>query len=163
MTTNITQAQQRSSKYAVQATLVTELAVVSVLFTFLLSATDSTNFLGQFFAWISLPTFAVFVLSTVVFSYVLGQKVGSGRLAKENISYFTCCLTALSVVWLSTLLTSLIALGSQRFAGELPPTWMIHYLAKPMVWMTFLSLVPVFIASVWYRHQLVRSLSSEAE
>ena len=76
MTDHILEAQQVGRRHAVQATLITELVVLSILFTFLLSATDSVDFLTGFFEWISLPTFTVFVLSTVLLSYVLGQKAG---------------------------------------------------------------------------------------
>ena len=75
---------------------------------------------------------------------------------KGQTAYRTCYLTAGAIVLLSTLLASLFTLGDQYFLGNLPNDWLIHYLAKPVVWMVVLSMIPVLVAGAWYKNQLER-------
>ena len=65
-----------------------------------------------------------------------------------------CYFIAMAVVLLSTLLVSFFTLGSQYLSSGLPGDWLFYYLAKPIIWMTFLSALPVLVAGVWYKNHL---------
>ncbi|WKN44355.1 hypothetical protein [Tunicatimonas pelagia] len=152
--TTIFEAQQIGRKYAVQAALVTELAIGCLALTFLLSSTGSLSFLGGIFEWIGLPTFSVFILSTLLFSYLLGQKLAVNILTKGRKSYWRCYTTAIAVVLLSTGVASSFTLANQLIWHSLPENWLILYVAKPIVWMVPLSILPVLMAGTWYQSKL---------
>jgi hypothetical protein len=135
MTTTVYEAQQRGRKYAVQATPVTELIIVFLLFTFLLTATKSVSFLPALIKWIGLHNFLVFILGTLLFSYLLGQKAGVGIIIKGKDYCWTGYTLGFLVVLFSTLLSSLFALIAQSLSSDLPNDWLIACIAKPLIWM----------------------------
>ncbi len=151
-------AQQVGGKYATQATLVTELVVLCLLATFLLSSTGSITFLDEIFRWISLPVCIVFVLSTLLFSYLLGQKLAVSILMRGRKCYWKCYTSAIGVVLLSIGVASSFALINQVIGHNLPENWIILYVAKPIIWVLPLSIVPILVAGTWYGNELIKQM-----
>ncbi|MGB3585007.1 MAG: hypothetical protein WBA23_00645 [Tunicatimonas sp.] len=154
MANAILKTQQAGGKFAIQVTLVTELVALCLLLTFLLSSTGSLTYLDEILGSISLPTVIVFVFSTLLFSYLLGRKLAVDILMEGKKSYWKCYTTAISVVLLSIGVASAFALINQAIGHSLPENWLILYVAKPIIWMVPISIVPILIAGTWYKNQL---------
>lgn len=154
MTITLYEARQQGGRYAVRAALVTQLTVLLLLGSFLLSATRSADLLMELFTWIGLPTFSVFSVGTLLFAYLVGQKVGAAVLMQKRNHWRTSYAAGMLIVVLSTLLASLYTLIAQVLAVGIPQDWWMYFVAKPLVWIISLSLIPVGVASTWYGYQL---------
>jgi hypothetical protein len=153
-TTKVEEAQQKGSRYALQATLVTEGTVLFLLSGFLLTATGSFRLLLSITGWIGAQNCTVFMGCSLLLAYLLGGKAGAGMIRMGKNHYWTSYAAGIGVVLLSTLLSAGFQLVTLLLSRDLPTGWLTDIVFKPVVWMTALSLIPVLIAGTWYGYQL---------
>jgi uncharacterized membrane protein len=158
MTITTHQAKQKGSRYALQVTLTTELAVVLLLFTFLLTATKSTRVFLELIEWMDAANIMMFVLGTGLFSFLLGKKAGVGIIVQRKNHWKTGCWLGVQTVVLATTLSTLFALTGHLLGNDTPTDSLLAFIAKPFVWIIPLSVIPVVIAGVWYGYQMEKQI-----
>ncbi|WP_207432850.1 hypothetical protein [Sabulibacter ruber] len=158
MHTTIKQAQRQGASYALRATLVTEVIIALLFFTFLLSVTGSAQMFWDIATYLGVGNFTVFILSSLLFAILIGRRAGVKVLVKKKRHAWIGLISGLEVVLLSTVLCSLVTLLMQATAGALEKGWLLNYVMKPFAWLGLLCLVPVSIAGLWYGHKLKSKL-----
>jgi hypothetical protein len=147
-------AQNSIGRQALVAVMVSELVAMLLLFTFLVSATGSPHIFSGMIVEIGMANFVVFILSTLLLAYFLGEKAGANVLAKKGNYYLAGYFLGLKVVVLSSLMSSIFAIALSLFTGELSLDLLIIYLFKPLIWLLPFGIVPIMIAGTWFGYQL---------
>lgn len=151
----IKQAEFKGANFAVQATLITELAILFILFTFTVSVSGSVNLFVRILSdTVGIFNFFSFVILSFAFSFFLGKKAGVAIIFKKRHYLLTSYATGIAIVVLSTLINSTFALLIQAITGLIPQNWLLLFVAKPVVWMIILSAIPILIAGSWYGLQI---------
>ncbi|GAB2529835.1 hypothetical protein [Rufibacter soli] len=157
MDSSIKQAQKQGERYAVKATLVTELGLALLSFTLLLLATHSAQVFWDIITYLGAVNVAVFVVASVLFAYLVGRNAGVKILVKKRRYAWVGLFSGLKVVFFSTLVCVATALLVQSVMGPLELGWLVDFIMKPFAWVALLCLVPVALAGIWYGYTLRRS------
>jgi len=154
----IKHAEFKGAKLAVQATLVTELSILFILITFTVSVSGSENlFVSILSDTVGIFNCFSFVILTFAVSFFLGRKAGVAIILKKGNYLLISYANGIAIVVLSTLISSTFSLIIQVITGAMPENWLLLFVAKPVVWMTLLSVIPVLIAGSWYGVQMKMS------
>src|SRR5690606_6901937 len=97
------------------------------------------------------------VILTFAVSFFLGRKAGVAIILKKGNYLLISYANGIAIVVLSTLISSTFSLIIQVITGAMPENWLLLFVAKPVVWMTLLSVIPVLIAGSWYGVQMKMS------
>lgn len=141
------QARLQGGIHALKATCITLLMVLFLFFTFSLSAIQSDIFILKLIKAIGIFKVLVFIISVLSLSYVFGIKAGE-RIIIEKKNYCSPgYILGFLIVLSATLFTSFAALTKQVFTQGLPVGWFVAFIARPVVWLLPLSIIPVGIAA----------------
>lgn len=144
------------SRYAVQATIGSELVIVFLVFSFAASS-GVVEYLLKALQVIGYSNIACFVIVSIFFAYVLGRKTGIAIDQNTRNRFYLGYKTGLLVTIYSTLTASLFTFGTTFITTGLPADWFMLYIAKPLVWMICLSCLPILIAGSWYGFTIAKS------
>jgi hypothetical protein len=154
METTFKQAQKQGITYALKATLITEVAITVLFFTFMLSVTNSTQMFWDIVTYLGAANVIVFICSSLLFAYLIGRKAGVKIIVRRKRHALVGIFSGLKVVLFSTIVCCLAALLLQATTGALEKGWLLNYIMKPFAWMAFLCFIPVALAGLWYGHKL---------
>ncbi|RNI26060.1 hypothetical protein [Rufibacter latericius] len=161
MDTSIEQAQRKGISYALRATLVTEVVIAVLLFTFLLSATSSVQAFWDLVTYLGAFNVVLFVLSSLLFAFLIGRSTGVKIMQRKREFAWRGVLSGLEVVLLSTIICIVATVLLQATNGSLEKGWLVNFIMKPFAWMAILCLIPVSIAGLWYGYKLKSKLNQE--
>jgi hypothetical protein len=148
-------AKRTGYKLALQGTIVTELIIIFLLSSFILSSTRSTQAITQLVETIGLLNICSFILLTLIFASVLGRRAGVIFMEQNSHRFLASYKAGFLIVLCSTVSSSLFALLIDSITGTVSSDWFFFYLTKPVVWLTVCSAVPIFITGTWYAVQFV--------
>ncbi|HYF69056.1 MAG TPA: hypothetical protein VD884_13025 [Ohtaekwangia sp.] len=153
----IKQAEFKGANLAVQATLITELAILFILITFTVSVSGAVNlFVSILSDTVGILNCFSFVILTFAFSFFLGKKAGVAIIFKKRHYLLTSYAAGIAIVVLSTLISSTFSIIIQAITGPMQENWLLLFVAKPVVWMIILSVIPIVIAGSWYGLRIVK-------
>lgn len=144
------------SRYAVKATLGSELIIVLLIFSFAASS-GAIEYLLKALRLIGYSNIVCFIVVSIFFSCTLGRKAGIAIIQNTRSRFYIGYRTGLLVTIYSTLIASLFAFCITAVTTGLPVEGFILYIAKPLAWMICLGCLPILIAGSWYGFTLAKS------
>jgi hypothetical protein len=144
------------SRCAVQATISSELVMAFLVFSFAASS-GVVGYLRQALQLIGYVNIVSFVITSVIFAYLLGRKAGIVIHQNARSLFYISYKTGLLVIIYSTLATSLLACIIAAITTGLPADWFMLYITKPLAWMLCLSCLPIILAGSWYGFTMAKS------
>jgi hypothetical protein len=146
--------QKKGSKYALQATFITEAVMLVLISTVLLVAGKSFNVLLEVFSYLEIRVAATFILGSFIFAILFGKVATRRFLSKKKNFFWIGLATGLVVIVCSTFLASLVAFAIQLIDIGFSEKWALIYFVRPLLWMVAFSLIPVTIAGGWFGYKL---------
>ncbi|WP_210486528.1 hypothetical protein [Rufibacter aurantiacus] len=158
MDTTLKRARRQGIAYAIRATLVTEVAIAVLFFTFMLAVTSSAQMFWDLVTYLGAANVTIFVFSSLLFAFLVGRKAGVKIMLRKKKYAWVGVFSSLKVVLFSTLICCLAALLLQAAAGPVENGWLLNYIMKPFAWVAVLCLIPVSVAGLWYGYKLKSKL-----
>lgn len=149
MATYIETAGEKGSRFALKATVYTQLIVLFIAVTFA-ATVGGLRYINDTLAAIGHVNVPSFVILTMLFSYIYGKRAGISISRNHHHRFLISYSAGFLTVFSATLVTAMLALFTEAFVAGLPTAWFTGYILKPVIWLFFTSCIPVFIAGSWY-------------